>query len=91
MSQLSGNERFKAVEGLDLTQVPDGFVIYDEPRDMVHYLNPTAAVIYTVCDGTKTVSELRNLLRDVYEIDQDPDLDSLFGTLESSGLVCRVA
>lgn len=30
------------------------------------------------------------MLRDVYEIDEDPDLQELFATLESSGLVCRV-
>ena len=90
MSKLSGKERFQAVEGLDVTQVPDGFVIYDEPRDAVHYLNNTAAVIFSICDGRRTVDEIGDFLRDAYEINEAPDLEELFTNLETSGLVCRV-
>jgi len=90
MSELSGNICFKAVEGFEVTEVPDGFVIYDEPNDKVHYLNPTAAVIYAICDGRKSVSDIRDFLSDAYEIDELPDLDELFQTLETSGLVCRI-
>ena len=90
MSELSGNECFKAVEGFEVTEVPDGFVIYDEANDKVHYLNPTAAIVYAILDGQKTVSVIGEFLRDAYEIDEPPDLDELFGTLETSGLVCRV-
>jgi coenzyme PQQ synthesis protein D (PqqD) len=89
MSGFSGSERFGAVNGLEVTRVPDGFVIYDEPRNMVHYLNSTAAVVYAVCDGKKTVAEISEFLRDVYEIDEVPKLEELFANFERSGLVCR--
>jgi hypothetical protein len=90
MTRLSGNECFRAVDGMEVTEVPDGFVIYDEPGEKVHYLNPTAAVIYAICDGNKSVSQVSELLRELYEIDEAPDLQELFTTLETSGLVCRV-
>jgi hypothetical protein len=90
MTNLSRNEYFKTVDGMEVTEVPDGFVIYDEPREKVHYLNPTAAVIYAMCDGNKTVLEMSELLRDLYCIDAAPDLQELFATFEKSGLVCRV-
>ena len=90
MSELLGSERFVTDGALEITEVPDGFVIYDEPRDKIHYLNATAAVVYTLCDGNKTVSEIRAFLRDAYAVDAAPNLDELFADLERSGLVSRV-
>ena len=40
-----------AVDGLDVNQVKDGLIVYDPARDRVHYLNNTAAAIFTLCDG----------------------------------------
>lgn len=42
-----------AVEGLDVNEVKDGLVVYDPASDRVHYLNATAAVVFTLCDGTR--------------------------------------
>jgi hypothetical protein len=91
LNSLSGNERFKAIDKLEVTEVPDGYVIYDEPNSKVHYLNPTAAVIFTVCDGSKTVSDIEALLRDAYDVEHVPDLAPFFDDLEKAGLVCRSA
>jgi hypothetical protein len=91
LSGLSGNERFVSDSALEVTEVPDGFVIYDEPRDKIHYLNATAAVVYTLCDGNKTVSEIGAFLRDAYAVETAPDLDALFADFEKSGLVSRVS
>lgn len=89
-AMLSGRERFKAVETFEVTEVPDGFVVFDAPNEKVHYLNPTAAFIFTVCDGTLTVDEIRDLLRNAYEIDALLDLDPFFDQLEQAGLVCEI-
>ena len=89
-NQLSGTERFVPVASLEVTEVADGFVIYDEPRDLVHYLNSTAAVVFAICDGQKTVSEIREFLCEVYEIEDVPTLGELFAKFEQSGLVNRV-
>ena len=90
MSGLSGGERFKATEGLEVTQVPDGYVVYDEAQDEVHYLNPTAAVIYTVCDGTRTVDQIREFVQDAFEVTEVAGLETLFSSLEEKKLVERV-
>lgn len=89
--RLTGSERFRTTGDLEVTEVPDGYVIYDEPRERVHYLNPTAAVIYTVCDGTRTVDDIQALLRDAYDLDTPVELDEVFASLEEAGLVCREA
>jgi hypothetical protein len=42
-----------AVEGLEINEVKDGLVVYDDGRDSVHFLNATAAVVFTLCDGAR--------------------------------------
>lgn len=41
------------VDGLEVTEVEDGLVVYDPERDRVHYLNASAAVVFTFCDGLR--------------------------------------
>lgn len=83
------NVVYKPVNGFEVTEVPDGFVIYDDNKGKVHYLNPVAAVVYTVCDGSKTVAELGALVRDLYDLDEELVLDDFLLDLEKAGLVCR--
>lgn len=90
LNLLSGSECFAPVGSLEVTEVADGFVIFDELRDTIHYLNSTAAVVFAICDGEKTVSEIREFLCDVYEIEDVPTLGELFAKFEKSGLVSRV-
>jgi hypothetical protein len=87
---LSGDERFRAVEGVEYMPVPDGAIIYDEDGKLVHHLNPTAAVIYLVCDGTRTVRDIHELIRDAYGMEDTPNLDEFFASLEQARLVCRL-
>lgn len=87
---MDGELRFSTVGDREVTQVPDGYVIYDEEHGRVHYLNPTAALIYEVCDGSRTVADIVELVRDAYDLDEAPALDEFFQSLENSGLVCRV-
>jgi len=39
------------VEGLEITEVEGGLVVYDPDRDRVHYLNATASAVFMLCDG----------------------------------------
>ena len=46
------SDKPRAVEGLQINEVKDGLVVYDD-RDGVHFLNGTAAVVFTLCDGVR--------------------------------------
>lgn len=37
--------------GLEVHEVPDGYIVYQEARDSVCYLNNTAAIVFEFCDG----------------------------------------
>ena len=42
--------------------VQDGYVAYDSDSDQLHHLNPLAALLSELCDGTRTVEQIRELV-----------------------------
>jgi PqqD family protein of HPr-rel-A system len=53
----------------DLTVVElDGeAVIYDDETGELHHLNPTATIVFNLCDGTATIKELAADIADAFE------------------------
>ena len=66
------DSRFVIAEGLEKTEVPDGFVIYKSETEKVHYLNPTAAVIFELSDGTKNLGEIAEFMKEAYKLPEVP-------------------
>ena len=49
----------------------EGVMVYDQKRDEVHFLNPTAFLIWTLSKENKSSSEIERTLRGSYQtIDQ---------------------
>jgi predicted TPR repeat methyltransferase len=46
-----------------LSQVDNGYLAYDPAADRLHELNPVAALIVELCDGTRSVEELQELAK----------------------------
>ncbi len=78
-----------AVEGLETSEVTDGLVVYDEAKDRVHYLNPTAAFIFTLADGTKSVVEMAELMGSAFGLDRPPvaETEGCVAQLRDEGLI----
>lgn len=62
----------KKAEGLDLHEVKDGFIIYAVGNDRVHHLNPTAALIFELCDGTRDADQVAAAVAQAYDLDAPP-------------------
>ena len=62
----------RAVEGAETNEVADGFIIYQSERDRVHYLNQTAAILLTLCNGRNRVSDIPELLRLAFDLSEAP-------------------
>ncbi len=43
-------------------ELPDELVVYDVERNEVHCLNGTAARVWTLCDGNRSVAEMAQML-----------------------------
>ena len=64
--------RPRRVAGVELSEVTDGFLVYQPERDRVHYLNPTAAILLEICDGTLAAAELPAFLAAAFSLAAPP-------------------
>ncbi len=82
-------ERPEPAPGIDVHEVEDGFVIYDGETDRVHYLNPTASVVFSFCDGSRTEAELAELVRAAWSLDAAPtdDVRTCLAQLRGEGVL----
>ncbi|MGF1503414.1 MAG: PqqD family protein [Paracoccaceae bacterium] len=65
-------EVWKSGEQFELTQIDDGFIIYDATRDRVHHLNPTAALVFALADGESTTERISELVQAQFGLDAAP-------------------
>jgi hypothetical protein len=67
-----GEERPAQREGLEVVETEDGLIVYQEATDRVHHLNPAAAVILQLCDGTRTLNDIATGLAEVFSLAEPP-------------------
>jgi Coenzyme PQQ synthesis protein D (PqqD) len=74
---------------LDINQIEGGFVIYQADRDRAHYLNHSAVVVLEFCDGRRSVSEIAECIRKVYDLGTAArrDVEDVLAKLAAEGLV----
>ncbi len=70
---VNSHDYLRQVDGLEINQVEDGFVIYDTGRDKVHYLNHTAVFVLELCNGRHTAAEIPDIVSGVYGLDKSPE------------------
>jgi hypothetical protein len=68
-------------DGLEIDETVDGLIIFDPREDMVHHLNPSAAIIFDLCDGSRNLDAIAALLGEIYELRTPPREDALVGLL----------
>ncbi len=61
-SAIDWNSSFRQTPDLELSEVLDGFLVYQAARDRLHYLNPTAAAVLQMCDGSLRGADLAEVL-----------------------------
>jgi Coenzyme PQQ synthesis protein D (PqqD) len=57
-------------EGVLDIDMGDGFILFDDASSLVHHLNPSATLIWQLCDGTGTVADLARDIAAEYELDE---------------------
>jgi hypothetical protein len=75
------------VDGLDLHDFPDGQLVYDVATDRVHHLNPTAALILELCDGSRDDREIAGVVARAFGLD-DPPMEDVRAYLEQMRREC---
>lgn len=64
--------RPRRAAGVELSEVTDGFLVYQHDRDRVHYLNATAALLLEICDGSLPASDLPPFLAAAFSLPAPP-------------------
>ena len=59
---------YRQVDGLEISHVPDGWVIYHHEADRVHFLNPTAALVFGLCNGRHSVADIERILSGAFAL-----------------------
>ena len=86
---MSDPERPTIVDGLNVNEVKDGLIVYDPSRDRVHYLNATAAILFVLCDGTRSPDDLAAELQDAFSLaaPATAEVAEGLGNLDREGLL----
>jgi SAM-dependent methyltransferase len=82
-------ERPVRADELEVYEVADGLVVYQAKPERVHYLNNTAAIVFELCNGEKTIPEIRRELAAVFGLSEpSPGLvETCMEDLRSKGVV----
>jgi hypothetical protein len=68
----------------------DGLILYNHDGDLVHHLNPSAGLVWQLCDGSVSVRGLGEDIAEAYELDAaevTAEISSVVAEFEALGLV----
>lgn len=57
---------------LEVFPADEGYVIYEEENDRIHYLNPVAALIYELCNGENSTESIMEQVQQVFGLMDAP-------------------
>lgn len=73
----------------DISEVADGYILYDAASDRLHHLNATAVLVLELCDGTLPAAELPSILQSAFALPAPPfaDVEACLTALLQQGLL----
>lgn len=76
-------------DGLEVHEVPDGYIVYQNVKDNVCYLNKTAAVVFEFCDGMFDSDEVVRRVAQIYDLDAAAhvEIEACVQSLIKEGLI----
>jgi hypothetical protein len=91
MTEINPETRFRVIDGVEFTRVPDGAVVYQNERERVHFLNPSAMVVFELCEIGKSAGEIEIFLADAFGLAETPKesvRECLVSLLHEGLIVC---
>ena len=79
--------------GCEVQHMPDGYVVYQSNKDKVHYLDPTASIIYELCSDNERVDVMVDYLQNAFSLPDKPvdEVNECISNLVKEGLIEPVA
>jgi LicD family protein len=74
--RASGGDRsprqMRRADGLELHEIDDGLIVYQQDPPRVHHLNHTAALVFALCTGELTIDEIVGHVKRGYRLELAP-------------------
>ena len=87
---MTAPQRPRAREDLSVIELDGEAVVYDEASGDLHHLNPTATVVFSLCDGTVTARELAEEIAEAFgesPVEVERQVRRLLRQLRAQGLL----
>lgn len=80
---------YRRIQGLDRNEIEDGYFVSDVARGKVHFLNPTAAAVFELCDGAHDADAIASALATAFGLTAPPtsDVETCLASLRAEGLI----
>ena len=69
---FDSNSTFSLTASCETSFMADGIVVYQTDREKVHYLNPTAAIVYRLCGERVSVEKTVEYLQKTFSLPEPP-------------------
>ena len=86
----AGTIRPRARPDVTVTDIDDEIILYDPSDGSTHALNLTGALVWDLCDGTRTLEEIADTVADDFGRPREqtrPDVEALAARLYALGLI----
>jgi hypothetical protein len=90
MQTITGDTVFEQTEWVVVRPQKGSYLFYNSRTDELHLIPPAGHVVYSLCDGFRSVDEIADELLPHFELTREPVRDRLekfLGELETRGLL----
>ena len=79
----------RRVEGLEIYDSDDGWVVFDAAHNRVHHMNASAVAVLELCDGDLTVVDIARLVHRAFVVEGSTlsDVEACVAALRAESLV----
>lgn len=79
----------KRIAGLDINPAHDGYLVYHQAQDRIHFLNATAVLVLELCNGEVAPDDMAELIKRAYQLPEPPlnDVREVLTQLKAEGLL----
>ena len=81
---MDDNRKPNRNTNLIMKNLGDETILYDPAQKAVHVLNPTAQIVWELCDGEHNIDDMEQALRSKFSVPADHDVKAdILQTLET--------
>ena len=63
---------YSRASSAEVHETDDGLIVFNPATDKVHHLNPTAGVLWELCNGSKSAAQLTQEMAELFTLDALP-------------------